>query len=249
MKALRPALFATILALALSTPARAAVVMFGSTADFEPYNYLDDEGVLQGFEADLAQILCERANLTCDWALAPWEDMITALQEGEFDLIMTGMQITPEREALIDFTEEYFPADPSAILVLAGSGAPGSFTVVGAQEGSLQADYVSEQGWSLSSFEAPDDAVQALLAGQIGAYVADQAYLETVIAANPGSFSLAETGLVIGGGIGIGVLPGNSALRVALNQAIASVKADGTLDALIGTWFNGRDPNYRGASQ
>jgi polar amino acid transport system substrate-binding protein len=247
MKPARLALLAIAFSFALGSTAQAAAIMFGSTADFEPYNYLDDEGELQGFEAELATILCERANLTCDWALAPWEDMMGELLSSEFDVIMTGMQITEEREAIIDFTEEYFPADPSAIMVMDGGAAPSAFMVVGAQTDTLQAEYITEQGWSLASYASPADAVQALLDGEIGAYVADQSYLGQVIAANDGVFSLVTTDLVIGGGIGIGVRPSSPGLLVSLNTAIASVKADGTLDTLIATWFSGRDPNYRGA--
>lgn len=44
----------------------------------------------------------------------------------------------------------------------------------------------------------------------------------------------------------MGIRKSDSDLKSALNFAIADLKADGTLDALIGTWFNGRDPNYRG---
>ena len=238
--------FAVAAALLIGSAAPASIVRLGSVADFEPYNYLDDEGVLQCFEAELATLMCQRANLECDWALAPWEDMVMALGENEFEVIMTGMQITVERLETIDFTEEYFPADPRAIMVMTGGLYPDSAAVVGAQVETLQTNYITNQGWPLMTYSAPENAVQAQINNEITAIVGDQAYLEEIIAANPGFFAFVATGVVIGGGIGMGIRKSDSDLKSALNFAIADLKADGTLDALIGPWFNGRDPNYRG---
>ncbi|MBZ0130864.1 MAG: transporter substrate-binding domain-containing protein [Rhodobacteraceae bacterium] len=244
MKMLAP--LAAAVLLGAPVPAGATTVRLGSVADFSPYNYLDDDGELQGFEAELADILCARAGLTCEWALAPWDDMLTSLLEYDFDVIMTAMQITPARELYIDFSDEYFPADPSAFIARFGGAYPSDISVVGAQTATLQAEYVNDNGWSLSPFTTPEDGLQALVNMEIAAFVGDQAYLQEIVDANPGQFQLVATGVVIGGGIGLGVRQSNPTLLGQLNDAIASVKADGTLDALIGEWFNGRDPNYRG---
>lgn len=247
MKPLAIALTSLAIALGAASASNAAIIRFGSVADFEPYNYLDDDGELRGFEADLAVLICARASLNCEWALAPWDDMIVELLADQFDVIMTGMQITADRELIIDFTEEYFPADPSAVIARSGEGYPSGVSVVAAQVDTLQADYVTSEGFALSTYPTPEDALAGLLANEVSAFVGDQAYLEGVIAENPGMFDLVATEIVIGGGIGLGIRESSPTLLGNLNTAIASLKADGTLDALIGTWFNGRDPNYRGA--
>lgn len=218
-----------------------------SVADYPPYNYLDDEGVMAGFEAELASVLCERANLDCSWALAPWDELIPTLLQGDADIIMSAFQITDARDLLIDFSDVYIPADPSAIVTLPGTGTPGPGAVVGALNGSVQAQYVTDQGWSLVAFDTPAEALEALSLGQISAFLADQAYLEQVVADTPEGYQLVETDIATGGGIALGLRTGDSALKATLNAVLASLKADGTLDALIGTWFDGRDPNYRGA--
>ncbi|MCB1366894.1 MAG: amino acid ABC transporter substrate-binding protein [Rhodobacteraceae bacterium] len=232
--------------LGVSSPAFSTTVRLGSVADFSPYNYLDDDGELQGFEAELADILCARAGLSCEWALAPWDDMMTSLLEYDFDVIMTAMQITPERELYIDFSDEYFPADPSAFIARLGSPYPSDASVVGAQTATLQAEYVNDNGWALSAYPTPEDGLQALANMEIAAFVGDQAYLQEIVDTYPDQYQLVATDVVIGGGIGLGIRESNPTLLGQLNDAIASIKADGTLDALIGQWFNGRDPNYRG---
>ena len=247
MYVLKSALIAMFLTLTLASPAL-SVVRLGSVADFEPYNYLDDEGELQGFEAELGALICERAGLDCEWILAPWDDLIVDLLQNDIDVIMTGMQITAERMETIDFSDEYFPADPSAIMVMAGGLAPDSGSVVGTQTDTLQAVYITEQGWAMSTYASPENAVQALIVNEVNAILGDQAYYEQVMAANPGVFDLVVSDVVIGAGLGLGLRQSDDDTRAALNGAIASLKADGTLDALIGTWFAGRDPNYRGAT-
>lgn len=159
---------------------------------------------------------------------------------------MTGMQITPQRETIIDFTQEYFPADPSAFMALTGIGYPSAIAVVGAQGDTLQAQYVTDEGWALATFESPEDAVEALHTNEISAFVGDQAYLEEIMALSPGTYELVTTEVVIGGGVGLGIREATPSLLTALNLAITSLKVDGTLDTLIGLWFDGRDPNYRG---
>jgi len=240
------ALVATLMT-TLAQGANAAVVRFASVAEFTPYNYLDDEGVLQGFEADLATLICKRAAIQCDWSVVPWDGMISGLLQGNFDVIMTGMQITTQGATKIDFSDEYFPADPSAVMVRTGGLYPGSGSVVGAQVNTLQVDYITNKGWALATYPTPENAVQGLKTGAIDALVGDQTYLEGAAAADPGVFEFAATNVVIGGGIGMGFRP-NDSLKATMNTAIASLKADGTLDALIGKWFQGRDPKYRGAA-
>ena len=243
-KTLASLAFATTLGLAGAPSAE--VYSFGSVADFTPYNYLNNEGIVEGFEADLANLICTTAAISCEWVLAPWDEMIPNLLSNDIDVIMTGMQITPEREILIDFTQEYFPADPSAFMAMLGGTAPAPGAVVGAMVDTLQATYVSDNGWTLATYASVEEAIYGMAAGEVTAIVADEAYLADYMATNPGQFSIVNSGVTIGGGIGLGVRGADTALVASLDAALTTLKSSGQLDTLIGTWFDGRDPNYRG---
>jgi len=246
MKYFKLASLAFVFAASFVAHADARVVRFASVADFKPYNYLNDEGVLRGFENDLQLALCKEAAIECAWVLAPWDELQTQLGAGEFDVIMSAYQITDARKLYVSFSATYIPADPSAVLAMAGDIYPSTGSVVGALSGTLQAQYVTDHGWSLASYSTPGDAIQALLDGKISAFVADQSYLKTVNSAGPDTYSLVATDVIIGGGIGMAVSPSEVTLLGTLNTALATLKSNGTLDDLIGTWFDGRDPNYRG---
>jgi len=230
----------------IAAPVSGDVIRLGSVADYAPYNYLNDDGEMRGFEADLAALICAQASLECEWVLQPSDESILALTTNDIDVIMTGMQITAERDLVIDFSQEYFPADPSAFMTLTGGNAPAAGDVIGTQTGTLQQSYATENGYAVHLYDSLNDVVAALAAGEVTVILADQAYLETVVAATPDTYALVATDISTGGGVGLGVRETSPVLLSQLDAALTSLKSSGSLDALIGSWFEGRDPNYRG---
>ena len=79
-------------------------VRIGTEGAYPPFGYLNDAGELEGFEIDLGNELCNRAQLKCQWLTNDWETIIPNLQGNKYDAIMAGMSITEERDELIDFT-------------------------------------------------------------------------------------------------------------------------------------------------
>ena len=85
-----------------------------------PYNGIDDNGQFIGFEIDLGNELCKRANLDCAWVKNDWDSIIPNLKGGNYDTIIAGMSITEERMKEIDFTRPYTMPDPSTYVTLSG---------------------------------------------------------------------------------------------------------------------------------
>ncbi|MEM6307744.1 MAG: transporter substrate-binding domain-containing protein, partial [Pseudomonadota bacterium] len=106
-----------VLALSASM-ALAETVRLGTEGAYEPWNFLDDNGEVAGFERDLGDELCVRADLTCEWVTNAWDSIIPNLVSGNYDAIIAGMSITAEREEVIDFTQGYTPPDPSAYVAM-----------------------------------------------------------------------------------------------------------------------------------
>ena len=88
-------------------------VVIATVGDYHPFDFINEEGEIDGLERELGDELCRRADLECVWVLNDWETLIPALMAGEFDVILAGMSITAEREERIDFTEAYYPPTPS----------------------------------------------------------------------------------------------------------------------------------------
>ena len=112
----------TLLAATLtSANAFADTVRLGTEGAYPPYNFVNDKGEIDGYERELGDKLCELAELECTWVKNDWDSIIPNLVSGNYDVIIAGMSITEERDETIDFSQEYYPPDPSSFLALAGT--------------------------------------------------------------------------------------------------------------------------------
>jgi octopine/nopaline transport system substrate-binding protein len=97
---------------------------------YAPWNLTNPDGSLDGFEPELAKILCERAKVECTLVASDWDGMFPAINAGKFDLIMDAVGVTEERKKVVDFTVPYaatpagFAAPKDSSLVnVGGTGA------------------------------------------------------------------------------------------------------------------------------
>jgi polar amino acid transport system substrate-binding protein len=208
-----------------------SVVRMGTEGAYPPYNFINDKGEVDGFERELGDELCARAELTCEWVTNDWDSIIPNLVSGNYDTIIAGMSITDERKEKIDFTSNYTQPDPSAYLALS-EGVDVATGVIAAQASTIQASYVAQSGATLIEFATPEETIAAVRNGEADAVLADRAYLEP-IAAEGGDLVLLEQNVLIGGGVGMGIRKSDTELRDKFTAAIESMKADGTLNALI----------------
>lgn len=106
------ALGLAILGAALATGASAQgtkweTVRIATEGAYAPWNFSTPQGKLDGFEVELANELCRRMNVKCEIVAQDWDGIIPALQAGKYDAIMAGMNITPKREEVIQFSRTY----------------------------------------------------------------------------------------------------------------------------------------------
>ena len=228
-------LILTTAALALSAGLATAAdtVRMGTEGAYPPWNFINDDGKVDGFERELGDELCKRAELTCEWVTNDWDSIIPNLVSGNYDTIIAGMSVTDERDEVIDFTQPYTPPDPSSYLA-SSADLDVTGAVIAAQSATIQAAFIAEQGWTLVEFPTPEETVAAVRNGEADAVLADQAYLAP-FAEEDGLFVL-ERSEMIGGGVGVGVRESDGELKAKLDAAIQSMKDDGSLNALITKW-------------
>lgn len=87
---------------------RRFVIRFLTEGEFPPFNYYDDEGVLTGFNVDLARAVCLEANAACDIKVRPWDELLPSLARGEADAVIAAHMVTAATLAEVDFTDRYF---------------------------------------------------------------------------------------------------------------------------------------------
>ena len=211
-----------------------SVVRMGTEGAYPPWNFINDAGEVDGFERELGDELCARAELTCEWVTNEWDSIIPNLVSGNYDTIIAGMSITAERDEVIDFTQGYTLPDPSAYAA-ASADVDVENATIATQTNTIHASFVAEQGWDLLEFATPEETIAAVKNGEADAVLADKSYLSDVVAQD-GDMVFLEREELLGGGVGMGVRESDTELKAKFDAAIASMKEDGSLNALITKW-------------
>ena len=226
---------ALLLALSLACGGPETVVI-ATDGDYHPFNFINDDGEIDGFEREMADELCRRAEFECEWVINDWDAMIPDLVAEDFDAIIAGMSITDERDERIDFSEPYYPPTPSVYLARAGAGDEAVEGAIGAFGNSIYSDYLTQQGIPFVTFTSTDAQTDAILNGEVDAIMVDHAFAVEKLAEFAGRLAIVGPAVALDKGIGIGVRDG-SRLKAGFDEALESMKADGALNELLLKWF------------
>ena len=228
---------AILIALCLSCIGEQDVVKMGTEGAYPPYNIINDDGEVDGFERELGDELCRRAGLECVWVTNDWDNIIPNLVAGDYDTIMAGMSITEERDETIDFTQPYFPPLPSVYIARAGAGDEAAAGKIAAQVSTVQSDYLSESGATLQEYKLAPEVVSAVLNGEADAALVDLEFAHESVDKSDGKLAIVGPRVTLDSGIGVGVRESDTELRGKLDRAIDAMKKDGSLNTLIEKWF------------
>ncbi len=213
---------------------------------FLPFNYLDPEtGEPTGWDYDVLEEICERIGCTPKFENFAWEPTIQAVADGQFDMAADGITITAKRAEIVDFSDGYINVD-QRLMVRKGedrfsdgaSFAAGDF-VLGTQIGTTNYDtgveLVGED--RVLPFEEFGFVVQSLIAGDIDAVIIDETAGQGNIGENADQVELIGESLS-SDQLGF-IFPKGSKWVEPINEALADMKADGTLEEISSRYFGG----------
>jgi lysine-arginine-ornithine-binding protein len=224
-------------------------VRIATEADYAPFEYKDSSGKLQGFEIELGNALCAKAQIKCEWVNMDFDSMIAALGAHKVDAILSQMSITPDRAKKVDFTNAITLA-PARFVAAKGSKItedPQSLKgkVLGVQSGTTHETYARQKLGGIVDikvYQGQDEAFQDLKAGRIDATLADST-IEYDWLQKDGKDGYEYVGkpledpAIFGSGTGIAVRKGDTKLLNTLNTAFAGLKKDGTFQKINAEYF------------
>lgn len=235
----------------VTTPSLAAISV-GVNAQFKPFVYHDEQGRLVGFDVDLIDALAKAGNFEVGFVDLPLEELLAQVESGDLDVGISAITITPERQALLNFSEPYFGQGQAAVsyfsggqgmavrldnLAITGTLSLSETVRVGVKSGTTGATLAAETPAELVEFPEAEPALAALSAGEVDAIILDVPVIVNYIKTNP------TAGIKLAGRplteeqYGIAVSPANPAALESINAALAQIQADGTFDAIMQYWF------------
>jgi octopine/nopaline transport system substrate-binding protein len=108
------------MALGATAAAQTKKIKVATEGAYAPWNFVNAQGKLEGFELDLGAELCKRAKLECEFVAQDWDGIVPSLLAKKYDAIMAGMNITSKRLETINFSIPY-AAGPHGFMALKGS--------------------------------------------------------------------------------------------------------------------------------
>ena len=217
-------------------------VRMGTEGAYPPYNFINEAGEVAGFERELGDELCKRAELDCTWVKNDWDSIIPNLVSSNYDTIMAAMSINEERKAVIAFTQDYLPPAPSSYVALQ-DGVDLEGGVVAVQTGTVQASHVAETGATMLEFPNIDQVLAAIRNGEADAGFGDHEVMRPFVEDSNDLVFVGEQ-VNLDEGIGVGLRQSDTELREKLDAAITAMKEDGSLNALIKKHFGDDAQTY-----
>jgi len=233
----------------LAGPVQAEIthVKMGTEGAYPPFNNINEEGELVGFDIEIGNALCDAMGVTCEWVTSDWDGIIPALLAKKFDTITASMSITEERKEKIAFTDKYYTSPVRFIRRKGTDATPEriSGAVVGVQSATVSENLVQGRfpDADIKTYAEQEQANLDLTSGRVDLVAADAFVLMDFVDSEAGndvefvgpSYTDEE---YLGEGIGIGVRKEDEELREMLNDAIGQIREDGTYQKINAKYFD-----------
>lgn len=228
---------ATLIAGSLMTAQAATAgdkIRIATEGAYAPFNMVDSNGELIGFDVEIANALCEEMKADCEIVAQDWDGIIPGLRARKYDAIIASMSITEERLRVVDFSEKYY-SNVLAFVTPEGSeikttkeGLKG--LTVGAQRATIAGQYLEDNlsdVVSVKLYDTQDNAYLDLAAGRLDVLLSDKFPAYDWLRTDDGKgFAFNGEDIDINDEIGIAVRKGD-ALKDKFSAAIKAIVANG----------------------
>lgn len=227
-------------------------VRFGVDVPYEPMEYRTPDGELTGFDIDLGNALCDEMGVTCEWIEQEWDGIIPGLMARNYDAIMSSMTINDERRQTLLFSDPYITM-PGAWFAPAESDLEEANEEtlaglsIGVQRGTTYDNYATDTFGRISTvnrYSTADDMMLDMEAQRLDIVFLEFAVGKSTLLDNESANykvvgeMVTEPAEIFGEGFGIAFRQRDTALAERFNEALATLKENGTYDEIYQRYFS-----------
>jgi polar amino acid transport system substrate-binding protein len=225
----------------LPAVAAADKLRIGTEGAYPPFNTIDKNGQVAGFDVDIARALCAEMKAECSFVTQDWDGIIPGLLARKYDAIVASMSITEERKRAVAFTDAYYS---NSLSLIAREGATidtaklGDYAL-GAQRATIAADHAGKlAGDDAKLYDTQENAYLDLASGRIDVLVTDTLPGYDWLQSPQGKgFAFVGDKIDIDDKIGIALRKGDDDLRKRFNAALKAIVDNGTYAEINARYF------------
>ena len=215
---------------------KAGKLTVATSPDFPPFESLEGDSVV-GIEPDIMNLICQKLGVEVEFVQMDFDSVLIGIQAAKYDCAMSGITVNPDREKNMLFTAPYYNA-AQVIVVKEGSAIAGKADlegkVVSVQTGTTAESGCQDEGIEVQSFTANADAKAALTTGKVDAWVVDNLTALQMVEEGDGLVILEEK--MTEEPYAFAFAFGSEDLVAAINEALAELIADGTVEAIFASY-------------
>lgn len=209
-------------------------LVMGTNAEFPPYEFYEGQEVV-GIDAEMAAAVAEKLGMELKIEDMAFDSLIPALSSGKIDIVAAGMTVTEDRLEFVNFSDTY-ATGIQAIIVPEGSEIASADDLagktIGVQQGTTGDIFATDiEGATIERYAKGMEAVQSLSQGKIDAVIIDNEPANVFVSEVEGLQILDEAFAVED--YAVAVAKDNEELLDQVNAALAELKEDGTLQAIV----------------
>jgi polar amino acid transport system substrate-binding protein len=228
---------------------QAGVIKVGTSADYPPFESVDENGNKVGFDIELMTEIAKRLDVELEWVDMPFDSLIAAVQEGKIDASISAFNYSEERDQMIDFSDAYYTSEDAFTVA---EGFAGTITQpedvaafkVGVQTGTTQDGWLTDvlvadgalPEENLFRYDRVDQAMLDLQNGRIEVMMSDYVPAQALVK-QLGGLEIVYHGVLSTGPVNIVLPEGDAEFQQAINEIIGQLETEGFIDDLAVKYF------------
>ncbi len=229
---------------------KAGKLVVGTSADYAPYEYVNEKGEKTGFDIELITEIAKRMGVKLELMDMPFDSLIPAVQEKKLDASISCFNYSEDRDKQVDFSDAYYTSEDSFMVK---EGFTGKFEKpedaaaykVAVQSGTTQDTWLTENlvtpgllpEANLQRYERVDQAALDLVSGRVDMLMSDFVPAQAIVKKNAG-LKIIYNGVLSTGPLNIVLQDGDKELQAEMNKIIKQLNDEGFIEALAVKYFS-----------